>query len=223
MSPFILLPTGLDGDGFWILDVFEQDCVDGLVVLQGIGDHDHGGADRDIAFLAKGFDSFRDGDAGNGVEVDFERTDTSGEDEEAADLLVGGEGEDGDARTQERGVVGGRATAGENGQAGVGEGIGELDGRAKSFLFFVELAGIASVAEASRALDAPGDAVKDFDALHGVFADRSFPGYHESIGFFEDGIGDVGDLGPSGGGVGDHGFEEVGGDDHAGGRSRDSA
>jgi len=60
--------------------------------------------------------------------------------------------------------------------------------------------------------DALGDAVEDFDAFQGVFADGGFAAEHDGVGLLEDGVGDIGDFGAVGMGL-DHAFEHVGGDD----------
>ena len=63
------------------------------------------------------------------------------------------------------------------------------------------------------AFDAAGDFVEHLHAIEGVFADRGFAGEHDAVGLFVDGVGDIGDLGARGHGLGDHRFQHVGGDD----------
>ena len=56
---------------------------------------------------------------------------------------------------------------------------------------------------------------EELDALHRILPNGGFAGQHDGIGFFVDGVGDVGDLGPGRMRVVDHGFEEMRRHDHA--------
>jgi len=49
--------------------------------------------------------------------------------------------------------------------------------------------------------------------FHGVAPDGGFPAHHDGVSLLEDGVGDVGDLGPGGDRIFDHRLEHVGRDD----------
>lgn len=57
--------------------------------------------------------------------------------------------------------------------------------------------------------DGVGDAFHDVEAFEWVFTDGGFAGEHDAVGFFEDGVSDVGDFGSGGDGGFDHAFEHV--------------
>ena len=69
---------------------------------------------------------------------------------------------------------------------------------------------------AAGAFDAGGNADQRIDAALGIAADGGFTGKHEGIRLLVGGVHDIGHLRAGGRGVGDHGFEELGGDDDAG-------
>ena len=74
---------------------------------------------------------------------------------------------------------------------------------------------ILAEAVATRALDAGGDAHQRLDAALGVAADRCLAGEHQAIRLFIGGVHDIRDLCACRSGIGDHRFQELGGDDHA--------
>ena len=69
------------------------------------------------------------------------------------------------------------------------------------------------VSNGAGAFDAAGDAIEDLKAGAWVLACGGFSGKHDGIGAFENGIGDIGDLGARREGIGDHALQHVSGDD----------
>ena len=68
------------------------------------------------------------------------------------------------------------------------------------------------VTNGAGSLDAASDAIEDFEAGAWVLARGGFSRKHNGIRAFEDGIGDIGDLGARREGIGDHTLQHVSGD-----------
>ena len=184
--------------------------------MEGVGEDDDGVAGFDEITLAEEGESRAD--VGFGItffEGHLDGLNAAGESEDATDVQVRGEGEDGGefgALVGEE--VGHDAPESESDEFGTGNGVGEDDGGFGGFVFVGFEGGVGGKTAGGVALlDAAGDGIEDFDAFVGVLADAGFAAEHDAVDLFDDGVKDVGDFGPGRDGILDHAFEHLGGDD----------
>lgn len=93
------------------------------------------------------------------------------------------------------------------------EFVGHNDGAFHKFLAWCSQFGSGLVVGAAAFFDTRGDAVKDFHAFEGVFANSGFAAEHDGIRLLEDRVGNVSNFCAGGHGIIDHAFQHMGGHD----------
>ena len=97
-------------------------------------------------------------------------------------------------------------------KGGIGDGVSKADGSFDGPLTFGGEVRIPGISEPSRTFDPASNAVEDFNAAARMTSNGGFPGYHQGVRLFINSIGTVGDLGPRGSRIVDHGLKKVSGD-----------
>ncbi len=184
--------------------------------MQGVGEDDDGIAGPDEAALAQE----GEGGADIGLRIVFLKghlngLHTAGQRENAADVQVRGEGEDGRELGPLVGEQVGHDTAqGESDQLGTGDGVGEHDGGFGGFMLVRFQRGIGGKAAGGIAgLNAAGHGVQHLHAFVRVTPDAGLAAEHDAVHLLDDSVEDVGDFGAGGHGVFDHALQHLGGDD----------
>ena len=93
--------------------------------------------------------------------------------------------------------------------------LGQLHGRRRQLLLVLRVTQMFRKLQSGYRFGFQRNPAEELDALHRILPNGGFAGQHDGIGFFVDGVGDVGDLGPGRMRVVDHGFEEMRRHDHA--------
>src|SRR5437868_6176054 len=162
------------------------DGVDDLLDDEDRADDDDGVAFVEAALLDQTFQRGFDGVLRvNHVEGHDEGRDAPAEREAAGDVVERGHGVDGRvARAEPTSVAGHVAVPGEDKDGGSPQFVGHDDGALDEFLARGSHDGAFEKIRAAAAFDAGGNAVKDFDAAQGMFADGGFAAEHDGIGLF---------------------------------------
>ena len=113
-------------------------------------------------------------------------------------------------------MVGQHAAAGQHDEPRVWQRVSQRHGGAGGLLALVAQQHVLPEAVAAGALDAGGNPDERVHAALGVAAHRGFPGKHQAVGLLIGGVHHVGDFRAGRRGVGDHGFQQLRGDDDAG-------
>src|ERR1051326_7184795 len=92
--------------------------------------------------------------------------------------------------------------------------VGQDDSALDQLLAALDELGVFKIIRPAAALDAPGDAVEDFDALEWIFANGRLAAEHDGVGLLKNGVGHVGDFGAGRHRRFNHAFEHVRGDNH---------
>ena len=111
------------------------------------------------------------------------------------------------------GVVSHVAVAGQDGNAGIREGVGQDDTGVGGLLAWREKGSLLGEVGTTTALDATGNPVEDLDAIDRIFANGGLTAEHNGIGLLEDGIGDISNLSTGRNRILDHRLEHMSGDD----------
>ena len=104
------------------------------------------------------------------------------------------------------------ATPGKDNKGGIRDGVSESDSSFDRPLTFGREVRIPGISEPSRPFDPASHTVEDFNAAARMASNGGFPGYHQGVRLFVNSIRTVGDLGPCGSRIVDHGLKKVGGD-----------
>ena len=131
--------------------------------------------------------------------------------EAAADAFVRAEGEDRRVqRSQVRDMQCHVAVESEHDHLGLREVVGQRDRGGHGLLPRTFDDRLAGESRAAAALDAAGDTIENFHALHRIFPHAGLAAQHNRVRLFVNGVGHVGDFRAGRQRIGDHRLEHVG-------------